>query len=88
MSNEEKVVTGADVLTMLIPTGGWVIYGDDFSTIRYDEGINPLTKKQYDDGFTQYETWAAQQEAEKADAKQSVLDRLGLTQEEAKLLLA
>ena len=87
MAMEEKVVTGADVLTMLIPSGGWVIYGDDFDTIRYDENVDPLTKKQFDDGFIQYETWFAQQVETELEAKQAILDRLGLTADEAALLL-
>jgi len=87
MAIEAKVTSGADVLTMLIPSGGWVIYGDDFSSIRYDEGVEPLTKKQFEDGFAQYETWAAQQAAAKIEAKQAILDRLGLTADEAALLL-
>jgi len=28
---------GSDVLSMLIPSGGWVIIGDNFNSIIYDE---------------------------------------------------
>ena len=87
MSMEEKVTTGANVLTMLIPTGGWVIYGDDFDSIRYNEGVAPITKKQYTDGFLQYQAWQNEQSTKKAAAKQIILDRLGLTADEAALLL-
>ena len=73
---------------MLIPTGGWVIYGDDFDSIIYNDGVKPITKKQFTDGFAQYDAWKAQQDATKATAKAALLDRLGITAEEAKLLLS
>jgi hypothetical protein len=82
------MATGGDVLGMLIPTGGWVVYGDDFDSIRYDEGVKPVTKKQYTDGFAQFDAWKAEQDAAKASAKTSLLERLGITEDEAKLLLS
>ena len=78
---------GADVLQMLIPTGGWVIYGDDFDSIIYDDGVKPITKKQFDDGFTKYDTMKAQQDKAKAIAKEELLSKLGITADELKLLL-
>lgn len=81
------MATGANVLSMLIPNGGWVIVGDDFDSIRYDEGVKPITKKQFDDGFTAYDNWKATQEASVQAQKQAILDRLGLTADEAALLL-
>lgn len=77
-----------EVLSMLIPTGGWVIVGDDFDSIRYDEGVTPITKKQFDDGFAAYDAWKADKEAEIQNQKQTILDRLGLTPEEAAILLS
>ena len=78
---------GHDVLSMLIPTGGWVIYGNEFDSIIYDEGVQPITKAQYEDGFAQYDAWKAEQEANKAEAKAALLQRLGITADEAALLL-
>jgi hypothetical protein len=82
------MATGSDVLTMLIPDGGWVIYGDKFESIIYNEGVNAITKKQFEDGFDQYDAWKLQQDNAKAAARQAILDRLGLTNEEAALLLS
>jgi hypothetical protein len=82
------MATGGDVLSMLIPTGGWVIYGDDFDSIRYDEGVTPITKKQFTDGFAKVDAFNAEQEASKATAKAALLDRLGITADEATLLLS
>jgi hypothetical protein len=81
------MATSADVLNMLIPNGGWVIYGQDFDTIIYDEGVTPITKAQFEAGFAQYDALKAQQDADKATAKQALLDKLGITEEEAALLL-
>ena len=82
------MATGGEVLRMLIPNGGWVIYGDDFDSIIYDQGVTPITKKQFTDGFAQYDAWQAQQDATQATAKAALLDRLGITADEAKLLLS
>jgi hypothetical protein len=82
------MATGSQVLTMLIPTGGWVIYGDDFASIIYDQGVTPLTKKQFTDGFAAFDAWKAQQDQAKEATKSALLDRLGITADEAALLLS
>jgi hypothetical protein len=55
-----------------------------------EETITQLTKKQIDDREAAYQTIQAEKDAEEAAkiaAKQMVLDRLGITAEEAALLL-
>ena len=79
---------GSDVLTMLLPNGGWVITADDFDSIIYDEGVSPITKAQFTAGFAQYDAWKAEQDAAKSATKAALLDRLGITEDEAKLLLS
>ena len=79
---------GSDVLMMLIPNGGWVITADDFDSIIYDEGVLPITKKQFTDGFAQYDAWKTEQDAAQASTKTALLSRLGITADEAKLLLS
>lgn len=79
------MATGANVLGMLIPTGGWVIVGDDFDSIRYDEGVAPITKKQFDDGFSAFDAWQQIQENAKTAAAASAvakLEAIGLTADE------
>ena len=73
---------------MLIPNGGWVITADDFDSIIYDEGVLPITKKQFTDGFAQYDAWKTEQDAAQASTKTALLSRLGITADEAKLLLS
>lgn len=80
------MIKGSDVLSMLIPEGGWAISGNDYETIQFLE-CKPITKKQFEDGFAKYDAWKAQQDQSKADAKTALLERLGITEDEAKLLL-
>ena len=82
------MATGADVLAMLIPTGGWVITGDDFEGIQFIEA-KPITKAEFEAGFPQYDAWkAAQNTKATADktAAQAKLAALGLTAEDLKAL--
>ena len=74
------------VLTMLIPDGGYVLRGDAYENIEFIE-CEPITKQQFEDGFAAYDTWKAQQESERVAAKAALLDRLGITADEAALLL-
>jgi hypothetical protein len=82
------MATGSEVLGMLIPTGGWVIYGDDFNSIIYDEGVSPISKKQFTDGFAAFDAYKSQEDADRAAEKTALLDRLGITADEAALLLS
>ena len=79
---------GSDVLSMLIPNGGWVITGNDYEGIQFIEAT-PITKAQFEAGFAQYDAWKAEQdakaEADKA-AAQAKLAALGLTADDLKAL--
>ena len=81
------MATGAEVLGMLISTGGWVISGDDFEGIQFIEAT-PITKAQFTAGFAQYDAWKAEQDAKAAADKTALLAKLGITADEAKLLLS
>jgi hypothetical protein len=74
------------VLEMLLPNGGWVIYGDTYEGAEFVE-CEPITKAQYEAGFAQYDAWKAEQDATKAAQRQALLTRLGITEDEARLLL-
>lgn len=78
---------GSEVLQMLIPDGGYVITGNDYEGIEFLE-CEPITKAEYETGFAQYDAWKAEQDLAKATQRQAILDRLGLTSEEANLLLS
>jgi hypothetical protein len=76
-----------DVLKMLIPAGGWSYTGDDFEGIQFID-CQPITKQQFVEGLAKVDAWKAAKEAERAAAKNAILDRLGITEQEAKLLLS
>ena len=85
----------SEVLLMLCPNEKWTMYDNDFDTIIWESGKSPITKKQFIDGFDKLEDYKNKQnallEAEitaKAAAKSALLERLGITEDEAKLLLA
>jgi hypothetical protein len=82
------MATSFQVLGMLIPNGGYVQTGTEYEGIEFID-CEPITKKQYTDGFAQFDAWQAQQEADKAAAKaaaQAKLSALGLTSDDLKAL--
>lgn len=81
------MANGSDVMHYFFPDGGYYIQGDDFSSVFYEEGVTPITKKQFDDTLKTIDSIKARQNEEKAAAKTALLERLGITAEEAKLLL-
>jgi hypothetical protein len=79
---------GVQVLDMLIPQGGWIIYGNDYETIQFLE-CEPITKAQFEAGFAQYDAWKAEQDAAATAAKaaaEAKLAALGLTADDLKAL--
>ena len=76
-----------EVLNYLIPNGGYVQVGEDYEGIQFLE-CEPITKEEYEAGFAQYDAWKAEQDASKATQKAALLERLGITEDEARLLLA
>lgn len=80
------MIKGSDVLAMLRPNGGWIMRGNEYEGITFVE-CEPLTKEQFEAGFTQYDAWKAEQDAAKAATKAALLARLGITETEAQLLL-
>lgn len=81
------MATGSDVLNMLIPNGGWVISGDDFTGIQFIE-CDPITEEQFLAGFAKVDKFMANQVKAQETAKAALLTKLGITAEEAVLLLS
>ena len=82
------MATSADVLTMLIPEGGWLIRGNEYEGIEWLE-CEPITKAQFEAGFAQYDAWKAEQDAAQVAAKvaaEAKLAALGLTADDLKAL--
>ncbi len=82
------MATSIQVLGMLIPNGGYVQTGTEFEGIEFLE-CEPITKKQYSDGFAQYDAFQANKDAKAASDKaaaQAKLEALGLTADDLKAL--
>ena len=82
------MATTQEVLRYLIPTGGYQIRGEDFEGIEFLE-CQPITKAQFEAGFTQYDVWKAEQDSKAAadkEAAQAKLAALGLTADDLKAL--
>jgi len=72
---------------MLIPTGGWGAYGSEYEDIVFLEAT-PITKAEYEAGVLAYPAWKAAKDAEAAATKAALLAKLGITADEAKMLLS
>ena len=81
------MATIQNVLGMLIPNGGYVARGSEYEGIEFLE-CEPITKAQFQAGFAQYDVWKAEQVAQAATDKAALLAKLGITADEAKLLLS
>jgi hypothetical protein len=81
------MATGTEVLEMLCPAGGWIISGNDYENIIWVDDRLRCTEAEFEAGFAQVETFKAQQAAEAAAARQALLAKLGITEDEARLLL-
>lgn len=80
---------GDEVMTMLCPAGGWIMYGEDFDGIIWVDDRPRCTKAEYEAGFAKYDAWKAEQDA-KAEAikaaAQAKLAALGLNADDLKAL--
>jgi hypothetical protein len=82
------VATPTNVLEFLIPSGNWILVGNEYEGITFtaDETI---TKDQFEAGFAQYDAWKAEQDAQalaKKAAAEAKLAALGLTSDDLKAL--
>ena len=81
------MVKAVEVLEMLRPEGGWVISGEEFEGISFIS-CKPLTKKEFVDGYAEIDSFKERKKIELDAAKKEILNRLGITEDEAKILLA
>lgn len=81
------MIRGADVLEFLIPTGGWSITGDDYEGITFLEAT-PITKDEFEAGFVKAEQAKNEALAKESAKKAALLEKLGITEDEARLLLS
>jgi hypothetical protein len=75
-----------EVTHFLRPEGGWVQSGEDYKSIVFVD-CDPFTEEEYLAAFSSYEDWKTQQQEEREAKKMELFERLGITEDEAKLLL-
>ena len=76
-----------DVLNMLIPSGAWVQVGDTYEGIEFLSDVT-ITKAEYEAGFAKFDSIKAEADGQAATDKAALLAKLGITADEAKLLLS
>jgi len=81
------MATAGEVLEFLIPSGGWLISGDEYSGITFLE-CDPITEKEFLDGFAKVDKAKKAAETNRIAAKEALLTKLGINAEEVALLLS
>ena len=79
-------ILGGDIMDYLRPNGGWYMVGDDYEGITIVD-CEPVTKAEFDKALADYPKLLADKAAEAATDKAALLAKLGITADEAKLLL-
>jgi hypothetical protein len=77
-----------EVLYMLCKGIEYNFRGEEYENIDWLGKQPAITKAQFEAGFAQYDAWKTEQDATKATAKAALLTQLGITEEQAKLLLS
>lgn len=80
-------MTTEQIMHFLRPNGGWIIYDEDFATAQFFE-CDPITLDEFEQGKKDYEQHLANKALEAASEKAALLEKLGITEDEAKLLLS
>jgi len=75
------------VLQSLLPEGGYAIYGDSYEDIVFIEA-KPITKETFEKAFNSYDSNLLAAAAKTDADKTTLLAKLGITADEAKLLLS
>jgi len=77
-----------EVLHMMCKGVEYNFRGENYEDIDWLGKEPAITKEQFEAGFAQFDAWKAEQDAIKATAKAALLTQLGITEEQAKLLLS
>jgi oligoribonuclease NrnB/cAMP/cGMP phosphodiesterase (DHH superfamily) len=81
-----KHIDKINAIFAIRPDAEFVLIGDEIQWL--DENQTEPTLSEIEEALAQYNTWKAEQDAAKATQKAALLNRLGITEDEAKLLLA
>jgi hypothetical protein len=78
----------ATILTNNYPGSEWYLNGDDYSGLTWLSSDKKPTKKELEDQWTKVIENLAEKELSKKQTREAILLKLGLTEEEAKVLLS
>jgi hypothetical protein len=76
------------ILRKKYPNTEWILDGDDYSGLVWLSDTNKPTKAELDAQWDEVQAIIQAEAEAKAAEKAALLDRLGITEDEAKLLLA
>jgi hypothetical protein len=76
------------ILTEFYKGSDWSLNGDDYAGLTWLSDTPKPSKKTLDDLWSQVEAKKEADKQAKADAKAAILERLGITADEAALLLS
>ena len=82
--NHSEIV---EALAYLAPKGGWTLSGDDYNDLIWLADGNPPTLAEVEAEIAKIPARKEQARAEAKAKRQALLDKLGITEEEARLLL-
>ena len=78
-----------EVIAYLRPDAEWALVGKSIADLTFNyDSVAPITQAEYAKGEKELIAKEAADKAADAAAKAAILERLGITAEEAKLLLA
>jgi hypothetical protein len=83
-----KQIKGVDVLRILCPEGGWVVTESDYDSIVWTDERPRCTKKEFENKLKELQDSVAENELNRQQAKNALLEKLGITEDEARLLLS
>lgn len=76
------------ILKLKYPNTEWTLNGDDYDGLTWLSDSKKPTKAELDAHWDSVKTYWEEREAEQSTAKAALLERLGITAEEATLLLS
>jgi hypothetical protein len=82
------MATAADVLNMLCQGVEYALIGDEYESINWFDKEPAITKEEYLKGFETFDSWKSKEKAEVEKQKSALLTKLGITADEAELLLS
>ena len=81
------MINYSQILTEKYKDSEWTLNGDDYEGLTWLSDTPKPTKKKLDDLWSEVQIEIENAKSQKIAAKEALLNRLGLTQDEANLLL-